>query len=386
MLARLAIRNGGRFPLRSTLTIGLMAAACFLIIAVSAFRLDPPSGGPKFDSGDGGFALFAQSDQPIYQDLNLPGGMENKADRGLYPLRVKSGDDASCLNLYQPRQPRVLGVTQDFINRGGFDWAATANNADEKENPWLALSRKRQGDAVPVVLDQNTALYSLHLYGGVGEQFEIDSPRDGKITFEVVGLLKNSIFQGDLLISEAEFLRLFPDVSGYRTFLIAAHAAEVQAIADKLENQFGDYGFTTQTTAARLESFFAVQNTYLATFRSLGGLGLLLGTFGLAAVQLRSVLERRRELALLRAAGFRRSRLAQLVMLENAALLVAGLATGALAALLVLLPQLLAGGAGIPWLSLAATLAIVLAVGLLAGLSAVQATVRAPLLAALRGD
>ena len=39
-----------------------------------------------------------------------------------------------------------------------------------------------------------------------------------------------------------------------------------------------------------------------------------MGTFGLAAVQLRSVLERRGELALLRAVGFRRRLLAALVL------------------------------------------------------------------------
>ena len=52
-------------------------------------------------------------------------------------------------------------------------------------------------------------------------------------------------------------------------------------------------------TAERLAEFHAVENTYLSTFQTLGGLGLLVGTVGLAAVLLRNVLERRRELALL---------------------------------------------------------------------------------------
>ena len=63
----------------------------------------------------------------------------------------------------------------------------------------------------------------------------------------------------------------------------------------------------------------AVQNTYLETFQSLGALGLLLGTLGLATVQFRSVLERRQELALMRAAGFRRGRLAKMVMSKKPA-------------------------------------------------------------------
>jgi ABC-type antimicrobial peptide transport system permease subunit len=124
----------------------------------------------------------------------------------------------------------------------------------------------------------------------------------------------------------------------------------------------------------------------LTTFQSLGGLGLLLGTFGLATVQLRNVLERRGELALLRAAGFRRARLALLVMLENAALLIGGLAIGVASAIVAILPHLLAGGAAIPWLTLAITLGLVLIIGLAAGISAVRATLHAPLLPALRSE
>jgi putative ABC transport system permease protein len=417
-LARLAWRNAGRHPVRSTLTIGLTATAAFLIAALSAFELAPPTQGANYDSGDGGFTLLAQSDQPIYQNLNLADarqelGFSQSAEKVLteaevngariFELRQQAGDDASCLNLYQPRQPRILGVPEEFIERGGFAWGATsAKSSEEQKNPWLLLNagnkekgqsdRSSAGEAektIPVVLDQNTALYSLHLYGGAGQTFEIDNPRGGKITLQVVGLLTNSIFQGDLLISERNFQRLFPDASGYKVFLVETpKASELSStqVGDALESGLGDYGFNVQTTAARLAMFFEVQNTYLATFRSLGALGLLLGTFGLAAAQLRSVLERRGELALLQATGFRRRRLAQMVLLENAALLIAGLGIGIVAALVTLLPHLLTGGAAIPWGSLGVMLTLVLAVGLLAGMTAVRAVLRAPLLSALRGN
>jgi ABC-type antimicrobial peptide transport system permease subunit len=157
-------------------------------------------------------------------------------------------------------------------------------------------------------------------------------------------------------------------------------------IAQTFETALSDYGFDVERSGDRLANFMAVQNTYLSTFQSLGGLGLLLGTFGLATVQLRNVLERRGELALLRATGFRRRRLGELVMLENAALLCFGLGTGILAALVAILPNLLRGDASIPWLSLVGTLALVLSVGLLAGMAAVRAMLRAPLLEALRGE
>ena len=77
------------------------------------------------------------------------------------------------------------------------------------------------GRIVPVVLDANTATYSLHL-DGVGARFTIRDAADQPVTLQVVGLLKNSVLQGNVLMSEANFLRVFPDTGGYRFFLMEA--------------------------------------------------------------------------------------------------------------------------------------------------------------------
>jgi ABC-type antimicrobial peptide transport system permease subunit len=206
------------------------------------------------------------------------------------------------------------------------------------------------------------------------------------VRFRVVGLLSNSILQGGLMVGEADFVKLFPQIGGYRYFLIQSPPGEADQVAQVLEDKLGDQGFDAVSSNHLLAELLAVQNTYLSTFQSLGALGLLLGTFGLATVQLRSVLERRGELALLRAAGFRRSRLAQMVMLENAVLLFGGLATGIFAALLAVLPHMLIGGATVPLRDLIFMLAIVLLVGFTSSFVAVRATLKAPLLSALRGE
>ena len=418
---RLALRNAARNPGRSTLSVGLIATACFLIVAVSAFQLDPTARRPRFDSGNGGFALVAESTQPIHESLDTRSGRRKLGfspeqsqlldKASVFGLRVSAGDDASCLNLYQTRQPRVLGLPEALLRRGGFAWAdSAATTAAERENPWLLLNEKRGRDSflqstlravpgkeprplfsdgsptVPVVLDQNTAMYALHLYDGVGATYTITDGRGRPLRLKVVGLLSGNILQGDLLISEEAFLRHFPEVGGRRMFLVECPSEQTGAIANALETALGDYGLATETTGRRLARFLAVQNTYLSTFRSLGGLGLLLGTLGLGAVQLRNVLQRRRELALMQATGFRRRHLAVLVVLENALLLTIGLGTGVVAALVAVMPHMFGRGATVPWLPLAATLALVLLVGLAAGAVAVRAVLTAPLLAALHEE
>ncbi|MDZ7620825.1 MAG: FtsX-like permease family protein, partial [Patescibacteria group bacterium] len=405
-LARLAVRSAARNAGRSTLCVGLVASATFLIVSVSAFHLDPTQGEPSLPSGDGGFALVAESTQPIFHDLNSAAG---RAALGFSPeqeellrpcnvitLRVQPGDNASCLNLYQARQPRILGIPAALAERGGFAWAETAASTPaERENPWLLLepaarptdSRESGADEpVAMALEKNMATYALHLYGGVGEIFPITDSQGRTVKLQIAAMLTNSILQGDLLISERQLLRRFPDVTGYRFFLITAPGKDTAAVRRELESVLGDYGFAAEPTGQRLAGFLAVQNTYLSTFQSLGGLGLLLGTFGLAVVQMRSVFERRAELALLRAAGFRRRRLAVLVLLENASLLLAGLGVGLLAALVAVFPHLVSRTAAVPFGALAGTLVLVLVTGLAAGALAVRAALRTPLLPALRQE
>jgi ABC-type antimicrobial peptide transport system permease subunit len=104
----------------------------------------------------------------------------------------------------------------------------------------------------------------------------------------------------------------------------------------------------------------------------------------MATVQVRNIVERRRELALMRAAGFRRRRLAGMVLLENVTLLLGGLATGTVAAIVAVLPHMIFGGASVPVRDLAIMLTVVLAVGIATSFLSVRSTLRAPILEALR--
>jgi len=401
-LAGLAARNAGRQPTRATLAVALVASATFVIVSVSAFHIDPTVGPPRLDSGSGGFAFYAESTQPLTYDLGTELGQRELGftsdERELLgrceivSLKARPGESASCLNLYQPGQPRLIGVPGKLVRRGGFAWA----DAGDASNPWRLLRgeaadapsrRKLESQAaVPMIVDQNVAVYSLHLYGGVGERYDVRDHRGQIVPLEIVATLAGSIFQGGLLISEERLEEMYPQESGYRVFLVDSPAELADRVRGVLEDVLGDYGFAAQPSGRRLAEFLAVQNTYLATFRSLGGLGLLLGTVGLAVLQLRSALERQGELALLRSIGFRRQQLGLMVLLESAYLLLAGLAVGGLAALVAVAPHLLTRQASVPWTEILLTLVAILAVGLVASLLAVRAITRMPLLPALRHE
>jgi ABC-type lipoprotein release transport system permease subunit len=395
----LGVRNATHRPGRSVLCITLIASAAFLIVAVDSFRRDDAQAALDKKSGGGGYALLAESQLPLVHDPNteegrealslLLGGPETEPLQGVSfaRFRLRPGDDASCLNLYKPREPRILAPTDAFLREGRFAFQdSLASTAEERENPWLLLQREFADGAVPVITDANSMTYVLHLK--LGEDFLLERGAGREpLRLRLVAALADSIFQGELLTSEKNFLRLFPEQEGQRFFLLDLPAPErAAAIAGALEERLSDYGFDVAPTSERLAAFHRVENTFLSTFQMLGALGLLLGTVGLAAVLLRNVLERRRELALLRAFGYNRTHFGLMVIAENALLLLCGLATGMACALLAVAPIIYARGGSFPFLSLAALFLAVIASGLLASLLATIAALRSPLLASLRAE
>lgn len=389
-LRRLGLRNAARNRSRTTQTVGLISTATFMIVAVAAGQRNPSVELPDKNSGNGGFTLVAESDAPLLYDLNTqegrlklglndPDALETLKDVTIIPFRMNPGDNASCLNLYQTQLPTIIGAPQQMLDRGGFRFVDP-----NRSNPWTILDDLPADGAVPVLGDMNTLMYSMHK--AVGQSLPVDSRRPEAGSLLISGMYADSIFQGLLVMSETRFLQTFPDQSGFRYFLIDTPVAKEKAVSDLLESRLSGFGFDADRVADRLADFLSVQNTYLSTFQTLGGLGLLLGTLGLATVMLRNVLERQGEIALLQGVGFRRWQLTSLLLWETASLLLWGLVSGTLSALIAMTPHLLGTGSDVPWASGSLTLIAIFAIGMLASWAAIRAIDRIPILQTLRAE
>lgn len=423
-LGHLAARNGARHPARSLLSVALVACATFVLVAVAANRKGGGHGGEGGAvPGTGGWDYLAEAAVALPRDptteegaaaLGLsPESRQLLAEARLLPLRLKPGEDASCLNLYQPENPRILGIPVGAMEPaggspgegpGGFRFRGRLHVEDPaterllEEDPWRLLSPgvlppEILDGAVPVIGDYASVRWILKL--GLGDTLTVPAAGggsggaeggSGEVTLRIVGLLEGSMFQSELLMGEEHFRRAFPDHGGWGAFLLDAPAEVAEELSRNLERELDRFGFDAVDTAERLAAYHAVENVYLTTFQALGGLGLLLGTLGLGVVLARNVLERRGELATLRSFGFRRRTLGWMVAAENGVLLVLGLGIGTLAGLAAVAPHLLAGGGALPWGALGLTLGLVFVAGMLAGGVAVRFALAVPLLGALKAE
>jgi putative ABC transport system permease protein len=383
----MGVRSSTRRRPRSIATVALLAAGSFMIIAIAANRLDADIDAHKRSSGTGGFALIGETALPVFHDLNTRDGQDffglNPQDLqgvSFVPMRVRDGDDASCLNLNRAQQPRLLGVTPEALDRrAAFSFSQTLS-----QNKWAALNNPSSPEEIPAIGDANSIKWALGK--NVGDTLDYIDEQGRPFKIRIVGAVANSILQGSLIIAERAFVERFPGEGGYRMFLVDAPSNSVSEVSATLGRALQDVGLELTPAAKRLAQFNAVQNTYLNTFQVLGGLGLLIGTAGLGVVVLRNVLERRGEFGLLLALGYPRRLVRRIVLSEHVGLLAMGLCIGIVAALCAVAPFLFFGREGLPVTWLAVTLGAVIVIGLLCTILATRTALRGNLLAALRND
>jgi len=390
----MGVRSSTRRRPRSVATVALLAAGSFMIIAIAANRLDANVDAQKRSSGTGGFALIGESALPVFHDLNTSDGRDffglTPADLegvSFVPLRVRDGDDASCLNLNHAQQPRLLGVNANQLAaRRAFTFTQIAEDVagNNKAGEWSLLTLTLVEGAVPAIGDANSIKWALGKK--VGDTLDYVDEQGQPFKIRIVGAVANSILQGSLIIDERRFVKRFPGEGGYRMFLIDAPSNTVSQVSATLSRALQDVGLELTPAAKRLAQFNAVQNTYLNTFQVLGGVGLLIGTAGLGVVVLRNVLERRGEFGLLLALGYPHRLVRRIVLSEHVGLLAMGLLIGIVAALCAVAPFVFFGREGLPFGWLGVTLGAVIVVGLMCTVLATRSALRGNLLAALRNE
>jgi putative ABC transport system permease protein len=338
-LSVLSAKNAVRNPQRSLMVVLLLSIGTFLVISTGVNKKDMFSNAEKNSSGTGGFVYYAESTVPVLKNLNKPDVRQEfsleKSDT-IVQFRVAEGDDAGCLNLNRVSNPRILAAKPELLS-GHFSFVTKTDFLDE-EKPWESLNREADG-FVPAIADQTVIQWGLGKK--VGDTLSYINARGENINLKLIGGLKASVFQGNVIISEKYFLHHFPYSDGSKVFLIDGKFADSTRIKEELDLAFNDYGFAPELTARRLAEFKSVENTYLTIFLVLGAIGLLLGIIGLAVVIARSVWERRNETALLTAVGYSQRKIFILYFREYAVLMLIGIFGGAAAAIISVLPSIL---------------------------------------------
>ncbi|NQU35385.1 MAG: FtsX-like permease family protein [Bacteroidetes bacterium] len=365
----LALKNAARNKNRSIAVVTLLTIGTFTIIVTGANRLTFSGLENERNSGTGGFSLWIENTIPILQNLNTKTGKEQFGlndenildDVRFIQFHNLQGDDASCLNLNQVQQPQILGIDPYLFD--SLEAFSFATQLVESENPWLDLKKNYGVSLIPAIADQTVIQWGL--MKSIGDTISYINEYGVKLDLLLVGGLSPSVFQGNILICDSIFIENFPGSGGSKIMLADVPDELTAEVSNLLEQSLTDYGLEITLTSQRLKDFYSVTNTYLTIFMILGGLGVIIGTFGLGIVIIRNILERKKEIAVFYALGFRRAQIFKMIVIENVFLLTSGILIGTLSATIGILPSIISTSYHIPSNFLFIIISIVIISGLL---------------------
>jgi ABC-type antimicrobial peptide transport system permease subunit len=370
---------------RTVMIVSFLSVGIFMVVSTGLNRKDLSAHAELPSSGTGGYDYFVETTMPVLFDVNTPKGKETldlPSETQVVQFQVQQGDDASCLNLNRVARPRIIACNPMQLNeRSAFTFVAKTEDLDT-QNQWLSLNKTLADSVIPAIADQTVIQWSLGKK--IGDTLIYKDETGKALKLKLIGGLANSVFQGNVIISENHFAKAFPSVSGSAVFLIDAPDSTLNT--ESIQNGWRNYGPQISSTTDRLLAFYQIENTYLNIFLMLGALGLLIGTIGLGILIFRITFEHIPEYALMRSVGFQKSGIYSLLLKEKLILMVVSVLIGIIPAILSGLPSLMSSLYAKLWIWLPIIALLVIISGILWTIMAVRLALKQDLIQALRND
>ncbi|MDA1127929.1 MAG: FtsX-like permease family protein [Chloroflexi bacterium] len=338
---------------RTGLTLAMFALVIFTLIVMSILTEAFSSAVGDSDRVAGGWDIQASvnPNTPI-DDIRLAIDAKPDLDNldiasiGGYttlPVEVRQvGADDQRWRFYA-----VRAADDQFLQETGANLKLMADGYDTPEDVWNAIREdstlvvvdslvvpSRQGfanDDIPFELEglfyEDTTMKAIDI--------EVREPRTGQvISLKVIGVLDSlSDAFGELGIGMIASRQGLDDAIPFRipttTYRFkAADGVDIPTLSKDLESSFRENGMETDVLSDLVDDIASANRAFNYLFTSFMGLGLLVGIASLGVVSLRAVVERRQQIGVLRAIGYRR-RMVQLSFLtESSFVVIMGVAIG----------------------------------------------------------
>jgi putative ABC transport system permease protein len=338
--------------LRTGLTLAMLALVIFTLIVMSSLTSSFATVLEDVDSvtGDWDIVATVSYNNPIEDiEADLPELLGAEATNisavGGYttlPIEARQIDAEE----QEWKSYTVRGATLDYLETTGHGFALTAKEYGEtQEEIWKALRE----DPTLGVIDS----IGVPSRGGGGfiiggpqfkmegffieddemppTEIEIREPRSGtvaKITIIAVLDLVSDQF-GVIMFDKATLDEISPDVLPLTTYRFRLEeGVDAGTSADDLEAAFLANGMETQVLADELEEQRQANVALNNLLQGFMASGLLVGIAALGVISLRSVVERRQQIGVLRAIGYRRSMVLASFLMESSFIALLGIFLG----------------------------------------------------------
>jgi ABC-type antimicrobial peptide transport system permease subunit len=293
----------------------------------------------------------------------------------------------------------VLGVDGHFIQNNAFDFSSFDEaNYSTKADIWSAVSETNSSKIV----------YAGMSFGGSGGGFGGGPSASigvgtvisittnyGIKNFTVIGVLDEMILSGIFMTkdnAQVYFSNPTTFVGNVLFLFDVKEGLDVQEVTFGLEKDFRGIGMNTINLRDNVEQMLNLINSIFLLFQIFLGLGLVVGIAGLGIIAIRSVVERRREIGIMRAIGFEKRKIlasfvTEILFVTTLAVIIGVvIGIGVAYEIFVIMVEGVDVTFKVPWLQLAWLIGITYAASLACTIAPALKASKIPAAEALRGN
>ncbi len=325
-----AISHPLKEKFRTGMTMFIFALIIFAIIVMSMIvGIFDTNMDRMIEEQSGGYQILALTawDRPIddiqqeimQSDLNI--NDFRKIDSASMGMVTTIGEDGtSGMN-------SIIAVDSNFVNNNTFGFTEYLDDYDSVEAVWEAV----MSDPALMVTNDPGGDFGPPMPGAVQLNSTVTFVNSDGTPIEkrVIGFMDQFIVRG-YFISKESAETDFNITANNLFFMSVGDQVDPDEMGRDMEREFIMYGFQPIVIDTIFKEVMSAQFMFFNLFTGYMGLGLVVGIAGLGIISLRAVHERRLEIGMMRAIGFKRRMIRYVFLIENSFVTIAGIVLGSL--------------------------------------------------------
>ncbi|MEM2899889.1 MAG: FtsX-like permease family protein, partial [Thermoplasmata archaeon] len=319
---------------RTGMTISMFALVIYTVVMLSVFSSIVNLDVDEIVEREGGGAdIFAYSTMPINDLQNamiidVTGNityiksetLENDIEDFQQMCYLQQIMYVNSTDVLKRITSAVIGIDYKFATNTTYKFDKKLKGYSD-EQIWELVFEENSTD---VVVDSNFLTRAAGGYGGIGTALKVGdkvllNTSFGMKEFRIVGTLQESFLNG-VMMNKSLVKILYaknPLAYGNNYFMFKVKEGKsISAVAHALEKDYRKAGLDTIDLRAQVEQSLQMINSMFLLFKVFLGMGLIVGITGLGVITLRAIIERKQEIGIMRAIGFKRSMILNALIVE----------------------------------------------------------------------
>jgi putative ABC transport system permease protein len=335
-VTKTAVSYALKSKFRTGMTIAIFALVIFTITTMSMIiGMMGTNIERQVQESSGGYEVLGFSNPmlPIYnisKELKDK-GLDSKIEK--YTALVSGAVNISpTLDSGETKYYNIVGVDDSFIEENQFYFSQYLSEYGSEKELWYAI----RDNASLVVIDgtfgaQNnmvsTGMVPVSFSLNLGDSIKIIGKNNSIIEKKVIGILDTTIIQG--IFSYNKYVEEEFNINTSTVFLFSIkQGQDVDAVSKEIEGSFLKNGMQTIVVKTVVMDAMNAMNQFFYLFDAFMALGLIIGIAGLGIITIRSVHERRQEIGMMRAIGFKRRMVLSSFIIETSTIAIIGILIG----------------------------------------------------------